>query len=72
MSGGSGGVWLVCSGVCLLSGGCLGGIWGVSWRCQGCLMVSGGCQCLDGILDTFLDPGTLGPPGTYRNPGPRV
>ena len=40
MSGGSGDVWLVCSGVCLLSGGCLGcvlemsgvssGVWGVS------------------------------------------
>ena len=40
MSGSSGDVWLVCSGVCLLSGGCLGcvlemlgvssGVWGVS------------------------------------------
>ena len=40
MSGGSGGVWLMCSGVCVLSGGCLGcvlemsgvsnGVWGVS------------------------------------------
>ena len=48
MSGGSGGVWLMCSGVCVLSGGCLGG---VRWR-------------LEGVLDPFLDPGTLGlPPG---------
>ena len=51
MSWGSDGVWLICSGVCVLSGGCLEGVWGasggclgVSWRCQGCLVVSGGCQ----------------------------
>ena len=35
MSGGSGDVWLVCSGVCLLSGGCLVGVWGVSGVCLG-------------------------------------
>ena len=54
MSGGSGGDWLMCSGVCVLSGGCLEGVWGVSWRCQGCLMVSGGVRwCLGGVHILF-------------------
>ena len=86
MSGGSGDVWLVCSGVCLLSGGCLGGVlemsgvssgvWGVSGECLG---AAGGVWGMlggvwGGVLGTFSDLGTLcpPPPGTYRNPEPRV
>ena len=44
------GVWLMCSGVWVLTGGdrwCLGGVWGVSGGCLGgvlgLLVVSGGC-----------------------------
>ena len=55
----SGGVWGV-------SGGSLEDVRGVLW-CLGVVR-----RCLGGVLDTFSDPGTLGPPGTYRNPGPCV
>ena len=51
MSGGSGDVWLVCSGVCLLSGECLGGVW---WVSGGCLGASGGVWgVLDGVWMVF-------------------
>ena len=77
MSGGSGAVWLMCSGVWVLSGGdrwCLVGVWGVSWEFLG---ASGGvCGVLDGVwmvLKTLFPIRALcALPGTYKNPGPWV
>ena len=48
MSGGSGDVWLVCSGVCLLSEGCLGCVWRVSGGCLGCVLEMSGVS--SGVL----------------------
>ena len=57
----------------MVSWGCLG----VSERCLGDDRVVSWCLggvrwCLGGVLDTFLDLGTFGPPGTYRNPERRI
>ena len=73
----SGGVWLMCSGVWMLTGGdrwCLGGVWGVSGGCLGgvwgvsgeCLGASGGVWgVLDGVwmvLKTLFQSGHFGIP----------